>query len=248
MQMEREGAMKRNGWKDHIAIIGLCLAVVLFWCQDSMSQNHKVSLSVSGGAGYLPLDDWKDTFSGNPSSRFREDKFGSYLDFHASYFLTNKHALALDVEHIGVSAFLDEASIQTDEFGHFVGYFLTYVEWEFSATPVGLSYEFYPKGRESDVSPFLGGGLDYFFSQVKGKTFVYLDQITENPIQKGSRTGKGYGLHVYVGIESKLTDHLVVLSRFRGRYADGMGFTDKPGAIKVEFTGVDFTLGLGWMF
>ncbi len=230
------------------ALICLCVGMVLFGVHPVQSESDKISLSVSGGGGYLPLDNWKDIFSDIPSSRFREDKFGSYLDFHASYFLTDKHALALDVEYIAVSASLYNVSIQTNEFGHFVGYFQTVVEWDFSATPFGFSYEFYPKGREGNVSPFLGGGLDYFFSQVRGRTFLYLDQSTENPIQKSSRSGEGYGLHAYVGIESKLTDHWVVLSRLRGRYADGMEFTDKPGAIKVEFTGVDFTLGLGGRF
>ncbi len=244
--------MLKSWWvaliKGRMVYICLCVAMVLFGVLPLQAQSNKISFSVSGGAGYLPLDDWKDTFSGNPSDCFREDKFGSYLDFHASYYLTNKHALALDVEHIAVSASLFDVSIRTNEFGHFVGYFQTVVEWDFSATPIGFSYEFYPNGRESKVSPFLGGGFAYFFSQVRGQSFIYLDQITENQIQKSSRTGKGYGLHVYAGLESKLTDHWVVLSRLRGRYADGMAFTDKPGAIKVEFTGVDFTLGLGWMF
>jgi outer membrane protein W len=230
------------------ALICLCLGMVLFAAHPVQSESNKISFSVSGGAGYLPLDDWKDVFSNDTSSHFQEDKFGSYLDFRASYFLTNKHAVALDVEHIAVSASLYDVLIQTNEFGHFVGYFQTFFEWDFSAMPVGFSYEFYPKGREGKVSPFFGGGLTYFFSQVHGQTFLYLDQITENPIQKSTRSGEGYGMHAYVGIESKLTDHWVILTRLRGRYADGMAFSDKPGAIKVEFTGVDFTLGLGWRF
>ena len=234
--------------KERMVLICFCLAMVLFGGHAVQSEAYKISFSVSGEAGYLPLDDWKGTFRDYPSGRFWEDKFGSYLDFHASYFLTDKHALALDVEHIAVSASLYDVSIRTNEVGHFVGYFQTFLEWDFSSTPVGFSYEFYPKGRESKVSPFFGGGFAYFFSQVRGQTFIYLDQITENPIQKNTRTGEGYGLHAYVGIESKLTDHWVVLSRVRGRYADGMAFTDKPGDIKVEFTGVDFTLGLGWRF
>lgn len=193
------------------ALICLCLGIVLFVAHPVLSETNKISLSISGGAGYLPLDDWKDVFSNDPSGHFREDKFGSYLDFHASYFLTDKHALALDVEHISVSASLSIASIRTDEFGNFIGYFLTFEEWNFSAIPVGFSYEFYPKGREGKVSPFLGGGLTYFFSQVRRQSFIYLDQITENPIQKNTHTGEGYGLDVYAGFESKLTDHWVIL-------------------------------------
>ncbi len=41
---------------------------------------------------------------------------------------------------------------------------------------------------------------------------------------------------------------LYLVSRLRGRYANGMGLTDKEGDIKVEFTGIDFTFGVGWRF
>jgi hypothetical protein len=74
------------------------------------------------------------------------------------------------------------------------------------------------------------------------------DSHLEDLTQKSSREGEGYGLHAYLGVQAKLTEHLFMVSRLRGRYADGMAFTDKKGEIKVDFTGVDFTLGLGWRF
>jgi outer membrane protein W len=240
--------MKINGWKNYMASIGLCVITVLFWCQVSMSQDHKVSVSLSGGAGYLPLENWKDFATSVSPSYYKMDKFGQYANLRMSYFLSDKQAIALDIENIKTSASLCAIEIFTNEFGDVVGNGTDVIEWHFTAIPVGLSYEFYPKSTEGCISPFLGAGASYFFSELTAKQSYLYSPYSYLPLPKGTRTGQGYGLHAYLGILSRLTDHLIVVSRLRGRYADGMAFSDKKGAIKVEFTGVDFTLGLGWMF
>ena len=233
--------------KRKIVFIGLCIGVVLCWVQPSLAQFDRVSVTVSGGAGYLPLKDWKDFAADILPSYYDQDKFGSYLDFRLSYNFTNKHSIVLNVEDIKTFASLSSVEILTNELGDTTGFGFSVTEWEFSAIPIGLSYEFHPMRSEEKVSPFIGAGASYFFSEVRGKLFHLYNSPFKNTL-KGTRDGKGYGVHVYVGVQSQLTEHLIVVSRLRGQYADGMAFTDKKGDIKVEFTGVDFTLGLGWRF
>jgi len=226
----------------------LCIGMVLFCAQESLAQFDRISVSVSGGAGYLPLKDWKDFATSISSSHFDKDEFSSYLDFRVVYYLTDKHAIALNVEDINTSASLCGAMALTGATGDTTGYTSFVDEWDFSAIPIGLSYEFYPKGSEEKVTPFFGIGASYFFSEVKAKSWFLHDGLFGNLSSESTRDGEGYGVHAYVGVQSQLTEHLLIVSRVRGRYSDGMAFTDKKGAIKVEFTGVDFTLGLGWRF
>jgi len=229
-------------------LVCFCLGLVLCCARESMAKAHEFSVSVSGGAGYLPLRDWEDFSTSISSSHFEKDKFGSYVDLRAVYHLTDKHAVALNVENINTSASLYHAMALTGPTGDTSGYASSVVEWDFSAIPVGLSYEFYPMRSDESASPFLGVGVSYFFSELEYKSWFLHDGFFGDLGSKGTRDGEGYGVHAYVGVQSQLTEQLLVVSRLRCRYADGMAFTDEERDVKVEFTGVDFTLGLGWRF
>jgi len=103
-------------------------------------------------------------------------------------------------------------------------------------------------GVNNTNSPFFGAGVSYFISKLEFKSFAVYDPFFFGLFnEQGAREGKGYGFHVYLGLQSQITQHLHFISRLRGRYADGMGFTDKKGSIKVEFTGIDITLGIDWI-
>jgi outer membrane protein W len=246
---EMEKAMNRQiRFRGRIIFACLCIGIVLFCAQESLAQFDRISVSVSGGAGHLPLKEWEDFATSNSSDHFDRDRFGSYLDFRIAYYLTEKHVIALNVEDLKTFASVCGVMTLTGPTGDTLGYACSLHEWDFSAIPIGLSYEFHPTGSEEKVSPFLGVGASYFFSKVKGKSWFLHDGRFENLSSGVTRDGEGCGLHLYVGVQSKLTKHLLIFSRLRGRYADGMAFTDKKGDIKVEFTGVDFTLGLGWRF
>lgn len=229
-------------------LVCFCLGLVLCCARESMAKAHEFSVSVSGGAGYLPLRDWEDFSTSISSSHFEKDKFGSHLDLRAVYHLTDKHAVALNVENINTSAPLYHAMALTGPTGDTSGYASSVVEWDFSAIPVGLSYEFYPMRSDESTSAFFGLGVSYFFSELEYKSWFLHDGFFEDSGSEGARDGEGYGVHAYVGVQSQLTEQLLVVSRLRGRYADGMAFTDEERDVEVEFTGMDFTLGLGWRF
>lgn len=231
-----------------IIFVYLWLGMVLFWAQSGQAWLDRISVSVSGGAGYVSLEDWEDFWSTIGNSKYEKDKLGTFLESRVVYHLSSKHALALNVENIRTEAALYYVmSMWIYPGGEDTLFIACLKEWCFSAVPAGLSYEYYPKGSEKKVSPFFGVGVSYFFSEVEAKG-SYLQKERFGPTSRRTRKGEGYGLHLYVGVQSKLAKHLLIFSRVRGRYADGMAFTDKKGAIKVEFTGVDFTMGLGWRF
>ena len=231
-----------------LIFVCLCVGMVLFWSQGSLAQLDRISISVSGGGGYVSLEDWADFWSSKTHSHYEKDNLGTFLESRVVYRFTNKHALALNVENIRTEAsWYYVMSMWTYPGGQDTLFIACLKEWHFSAVPVGLSYEFHPKGRGEKVAPFFGVGASYFFSEVKAKG-SYLQKERFGPTSKRTRKGEGYGLHLYVGVQSEVTEHLFIVSRLRGRYSDGMAFTDKKGDIKVEFTGVDFTVGLGWKF
>jgi hypothetical protein len=86
----------------------------------------------------------------------------------------------------------------------------------------------------------LGAGVSYFISEAAAHDDYF------NFTSK--RYGNGYGIHSSAGLNAELTRQLCLISQIRFRYSDGMGFTDKKGSIKVEFTGFDFSTGLSWTF
>ncbi|GAG36979.1 unnamed protein product, partial [marine sediment metagenome] len=118
---------------------------------------------------------------------------------------------------------------------------------DFVSIPIGLSYEFFINGMDKKISYILGVGLSYYISSKKSH-LVNIKNPLGNPDQKRSRDGRGYGFHVYLSMQYDFHQNYYFESRLCARYADGMYFTDKPGDIDVDFTGVDITLGLGWRF
>lgn len=241
--------MKRSTRLIERTVTVLLLAgLVVSSAQQSAAQPKSISVSLSGGAGYLPLADWEDFSTSISSSHFKKDRLGSYLDLRAVYHLNNRHAIALHVEDIRTSASLYHAMALTGPAGDTSGYACSVNSWDFSAIPVGVSYEFYLVRSDESTSLFLGAGLSYFFSKVEYKSWFLHDGLFGDLGSEGTRDGDGYGVHAYAGVQCQLTDHILFVSRVRSRYADGMAFTDKNDDVKVEFTGVDFTLGLGWRF
>ncbi len=231
-----------------LGLVSLCFSLVFCFMTVSMAQPGNITVTASGGAGYLPLEDWKDFASSGSLSYCKRDRFGSYLDFRLAFHISEKHGLAVNLEKINVSALRYDVMLYRSETGDITGNAPYYIKWDFEAIPIGLSYEYYPRSTKESICPFFGVGGSFLISKVKARdTFLYNSPLPD-PTQRSTRDGNGYGFHVYVGLQSKLTDHLLLISRLRGRYADGMAFTDNERDVKVEFTGVDLTLGIGWRF
>jgi hypothetical protein len=112
------------------------------------------------------------------------------------------------------------------------------IEWDFETFPVSASYELTLRGAEPGALTLLGVGAGYYMSEVTGKLVR-----TINP-QTDTRRGDGYGFHGYLRQTALIADHVSLSGMIRGRWADGMALDDNDGDVKVEFTGVDVSMGL----
>ncbi|HDL02782.1 MAG TPA: hypothetical protein ENH25_01470 [candidate division Zixibacteria bacterium] len=209
--------------------------------QKPLSQNF---ISINAGTGYLPMSDWRDFAEGTGQSYFHVDDYGTYLDARLTLFLSFKHALTLNIESIKTFATANSIFVPIANNGDTFG---MVIEWHYRSMPIGLSYEYYPRGNDRVVLPYMGGGVSYYFSKVKaqlnelGDSGYDIDACSE-------REEKGYGLHVYAGFKAMFHNRFYFESRLRARYADGSGFTDESGDVEIEFTGVDLTAGVAWRF
>lgn len=237
------GAMCFKKW---FIFIWSCFGILLFSAQESLAQFGRISIKGSIGTGYLPLSDWGDFCGDIQSGYYQKDRFGSYWEAGICYHLNERHALVFCIGGIRTSASMSSVMIYGSP-SDTTGVAVYVAEWDFNASPLSLSYQFHPLGVNNTNSPFFGAGISYFISKLEFKSFAVYDPLFFGLFnEQGSREGKGYGVHAYLGLQAEITPHVHFISRLRGQYADGMGFTDKKGNIKVEFTGIDLTFGVSW--
>jgi hypothetical protein len=178
------------------------------------------SLGMQVGAGYLPLTDWED-FWEEAVGDYQQDRLGLYTEFSFTSRLTHRHGLRFTFEWITTRASAGET-----------------LEWDFETFPVSASYELTLRGAEPGALTMVGVGAGYYMSTVE----VRNDQ-TPNPTSE-TRRGDGYGFHGYLRQTALIADHVSLSGMIRGRWADGMALDDNDGDLKVEFTGVDVSMGI----
>jgi len=54
--------------------------------------------------------------------------------------------------------------------------------------------------------------------------------------------GQGFGVEFFVGQRAKVSDRFSIDAQVRGRWVDGLLFSDDAGDIKVEFSGIDVSV------
>lgn len=203
----------------------------------------------SYGAGHPTLGEWKDFWEGiDDDGYYTQPAFGQYLGAELGWAFADHHAVVFSVEHIGVEPHFFSSIVLMDGLD-IIGEASWAIEWEISTIPVGLSYEFRPAVDGSCIRPFIGAGGALYMSEVA----VEVVEVTNTgdwpiPDDDVKREGTGWGLHAWIGAEADLSDDVFLHTRVRARYADGLAFDDEEKDIKVEFTGVDFNLGVGVRF
>ncbi len=193
---------------------------------NSFAQPFSVRASV--GFVHLPLSDWSNFFSEH-GTYYQKNNPNTYFALSLYYSFSDRHYLELGTELIKSSASLSDMATAAD-----------IIDWKFQGIPVTLGYEYrFPVFNEY-FTPAAGLGASYFFSEVIANEHYFQTS--------GKRTGNGYGLHASAAIISRLSESLSVTNKVRYRYSNGMAFSDKSGDIKVEFTGFDISMALGWTF
>ena len=150
--------------------------------------------------------------------------------------------MSLGTELVQTRASQSSLLYQLDSAGNPTGSWFSAIKWKFRGIPITLGYELSPLSLGENFTPYVGAGASFFFSEV---TAEVIDPYVPSKLK---RTGKGYGLHGAVGFQSRLSSFVSTIWQARYRYSNGMAFTDNKGDIKVEFTGFDFSVGLGLNF
>ncbi|HEU4929187.1 MAG TPA: hypothetical protein VFU38_05105 [Candidatus Krumholzibacteria bacterium] len=187
------------------------------------------ALGVQVGAGYLPMKDWEDFWDGVTEGAYQHDRLGLYTEVSLTSRLTQRHAIRFTFEWITTSAWAAVNQGEVDAHS---------IEWDFETFPVSASYELTLRGAEPGALTLLGVGAGYYMSEVTGKTVGRINPVTE------TRRGDGYGFHAYLRQTALIADHFSLSGMIRGRWADGMALDDNDGDVKVEFTGVDVSMGI----
>lgn len=231
------------------AVILVAFVLTLAGPTQIPAQSSPFSIRITTGAAYLPLQDWGGFFNNVADSEYQHHTPDTYFGTSVHLALSDRHAIAIGAERIQTSASLFGYQILMNETGDSLGILsVDILTWAFQGTPITLSYEYRRQLSNWSVIPFLSIGFSYFRSQVQAD-LTHLTQAMPLPGGTGSaRKGEGYGIHATLGLVTQFTKHLQLISQVRYRYADGMAFTDDEGDIKVEFTGFDASLGLGWSF
>jgi len=228
-----------------LVAFGVALVLTPEPCVAS-EQGFRFTLEGSVGVAHVPMTEWRDFFE--DFGDYRDQDYAGFYEVGFRCHLSARSSLVLSYERLTTDAWQPlEIFYGTPE--DTTGYGFGVTEWEFEATPVSLSYEFHPWGSLEDVSPYLGVGASYyFFTGVDGQMTKYEDEYFPRWVQRGSRGGRGYGVHAYVGCRVMLVEGLYMASRVRGRYADGTGLTDAEEDIAIHLSGFDVALGLGYEF
>jgi len=236
--------MRLGTWLSLLAI-GAAVALGPVPCAAG-EQGLRFTLEGSVGVASVPMTEWRDLFE--EFGDYRDQNYAGFYEIGLRCHLNARSSLVLSYERLTTDAwqpFVIWYGTPEDTTGY--GFGVT--EWEFEATPVSLSYEFHPWGSLENVSPYLGvGGSYYFFTGVDGQMTILADEYFPGWVQRGSRSGRGYGVHAYVGCRVMLVEGLYMASRLRGRYADGTGFTDDREDIGIHLSGFDLALGIGYEF
>ena len=222
----------------------LCVTASNGAAQKPFGQNF---ISINAGTGYMPMGDWREFAEDILGGYYHRDQFGTNLDMRLTFFLGFKHAVSLNIERVAVFSSAAIPTAIVDLNGDTLDIEASTAEWHFRSMPVGLSYEYYPRGNDRTVLPYIGGGFSYYFTNVKAQ----LNKLTgPDPLLPvyDEREEKGYGLHIFAGVKAVLHNKLYFESRLRARYADGSGISSESDDVKIEFTGIDLTAGLAWRF
>lgn len=227
------------------------MASVTVFSNDCHARERHTSVScrISGGATYIPLQDWSAFFGKLQNSRYEQNNPNIYGGIAIQVAFGSSHAFHVGTELTRTTATLFGVSILKNTIGDTLGILDSHViKWTFQGVPLTFGYEYRFLPVNEHIVPFIGLGASYFNSQVKIKYTRLLDWLSLPEPTVRNRIGKGYGAHVSLGVLSQVTRHILVISKIRYRYSDGMAFTDNKGDIKVEFTGFDVSLGIGWVF
>jgi len=195
----------------------------------------------------MPLKGFSNRFVGSLpgvpltiSTTLEKEDVGRYFDLKIVYNWNEHKGVAFNIEHIGISATGSTEIHRVD-----IGNTSTCAKsWEFTIIPVVFSLEYYIIGRDKKLSPVIGIGYSVYF----GKIALKETHLEQNLVKKYKYSKLGPGIHVYIGILYNIRNTIFIESRLKARKTVEIPYGFRFSYSNIEFTGVDFTLGVGWRF
>ena len=209
--------------------------------------NPPAFVSFNGGAGVMPMSDWDSEAKAYPNSYYSQNDYAGYMDLRLSLISGPHHSFRFAIGHIKTSSTVTYARRVAYDFDVQVTAVKT-ILWQFSAIPMEFSYEYHPLGNEGGVVSFFGGGVSGYLTKIDRRDYDLYNYSRDTyfSIKASGYDEIGYGFQVFVGVRAFVCSGLFIETQLRGRYADGTVLTHDHSDIKVKFTGLDLTTGLGW--
>ena len=220
----------------------VALLVLIMILAAPTAQAAKVSLGAGGGTGYMPMNEWEDFTVSGPNSDYHADDLTLYLDLFARFRLADNHAVRASYGWISRSA---QWAVYTESTPIPGG--ASTVDYEFTTMPFGFGYEYFFAGVDAGSSAYLGLGASVYFTSLEAKVRDLGTDAPPNPEQPRTRDGQGFGVEFVVGQRAAVTEYLSIDAQVRGRWADGLMFSDDRDDVKVKFSGVDVAVFLEWL-
>lgn len=227
-----------NQWKGLLIIFffTICLSEI-------QAQSRSIVVNLDAGIAKLPMKEWVDFFGSSPN--YEASEFATIIGGELVYNFTTKHSISIHVSQIEYESNLHLTNVWTDEMGSIIDSSFGKIHWDFESVPIRIGYKFYPTAKLRSYVSFRTG---YYLSRVKPKAEPIFTGSGYLSISNDERKGRGYGFEIGLGLERRIAEHAMLTAELSYRYADGMGFTDKPNDIKVEFTGLYLISKIGWQF
>lgn len=221
--------MSRAAWSRTLVLLSLLCT------HQADVDAQTASLRGSVGFVYLPMSDWSDFFGEISNSYYQKNNPNTYVALSVHCAFSEHHSVNVSAEVIRSSASVTTTPPMFLALGP-----VMVVDWKFQGIPLSVGYEYRCTPFSEHFIPLVGIGISCVFSEVEA-TDHFFDR-TE------SRHGNGYGIHGSVGLIAQVTNSLGMVTQVRYRYSDGMAFSGAEDDVKVEFTGLDVSIGLEWTF
>jgi opacity protein-like surface antigen len=222
--------MSRSAWSRTLALLSIVCTL------QAHVDAQTVSVRGSIGCAYLPMADWSDFFGEIVNSNYQKNNPNTYVAFSLHCTFSEHHSVNVGAEVIRSSASLTT----TPPMFSLPGPGAIVIDWKFQGIPLSVGYEYRFTPFSEHFLPLVGIGVSYVWSEVEA-TDHFFDR-------SDSRKGTGYGVHGSVGLVAQVTNSLGMVTQVRYRYSDGMAFSGANDDVRVEFTGLDVSIGLEWTF
>ena len=223
----------------------LFVVLPLFICGDAHASEF--ILYLNGGVAKIPMKEWTDFSSSISYSEYRKDNFAVTYSCELECTINPHHSILLDLSYLTYHSDLYCTLVWTDEVGQPIGNSTDHTHYHFSSYPIQMGYKVNPTLK---IPCYFSIKLGYYFSKLQTEYSPIYDNfgILDDFIGSVERTGRGYGASLHTGLQSTITRDLLMCVEISYRYANGMGFTDDPQAIKIEFSGFYFNVKFGYKF